>query len=183
MDRDDAPLAALLRDGDRAGLRYSRTFSHPASEVWRALTESESLRHWMPTDIVGERRVGALLTLPFWPDTVERYGLQDQAVLHGEVVRWEPTEAFAWTWDTDELLFELEDVPDLEEAPGRTLLTFTTWLTDGSPTALVDVAAGYHSCLDLLAELLDHGAEHSTAEVDPTALEARYAAHFGAGSH
>jgi len=181
VDGDDAPLATLLRGGDRAGLRYSRGFDHRPGAVWRALTESESLRHWLPTDIVGERRVGAQITLPFWPDTVEKYGLQDQAVLHGKVERWEPPEVFAWTWDTDELLFELEDVPASGDAPGRTLLTFTTWLGDGSPEALVDVGAGYHSCLDLLAELLDRGPGHSTAEVDPALLEARYAAHFGSG--
>ncbi|UMG93452.1 SRPBCC domain-containing protein [Nocardioides sp. TF02-7] len=43
----------LLRDGDRVGLRFERRLAHPPEKVWRALTESEHLRHWFPADIVG----------------------------------------------------------------------------------------------------------------------------------
>ncbi len=36
-------------------------------------------------------------------------------------------------------------------------------------------AAGYHVCLDHLAQVLDTGSAPSMADVDPSALEARYA--------
>ena len=53
---DAAARGELIREGERAGLRYVRRYPHPAERVWRAITESDQLRYWMPCDIVGERR-------------------------------------------------------------------------------------------------------------------------------
>ena len=55
----DADLGELVRDGERVGLRFVRVYPHPVERVWRALTESDQLRYWLPCDIVGERRPGA----------------------------------------------------------------------------------------------------------------------------
>jgi uncharacterized protein YndB with AHSA1/START domain len=144
MTSDD--MATVLRDGDRVGLRYHRPLRHPPEKVWRAITESTNLRHWLPCDIVGERRAGADIELPFWPDQVETYELE-QPVLTGRILTWEPTSVFEWTWEGDVLRFEL--------APrgGGTDLTFTTWFAD--PDVAGGAGAGYHICLDHLARLLD----------------------------
>ena len=54
----DEPLATVLDDDGRVALRFRRRLPHPPEKVWRALTESEHLQHWMPCDLVGERRAG-----------------------------------------------------------------------------------------------------------------------------
>lgn len=160
------PLGEVARDGERWRLRYVRDLRHPPEKVWRALTESEHLRHWMPADLVGERRTGAALSIPFWPDTVEKYGLTDPP-LSGVVVVWDPPRVFVWTWDTDRLRFELE------ATAGGTRLTFTTWLVEGAPSVDLRTAAGWHICLDLLAWRLG-GESGSTAEAVPAPFEAIY---------
>jgi uncharacterized protein YndB with AHSA1/START domain len=110
-------------------VRFERHFNHDRAKVWRALTESEHLTSWMPCDIVGERRAGARIELPFWPDHVEKYGL-DAAPLHGEIRVWDPPSVFEWTWETDVLRWGL--TPE----NGGTNLRFTTWLAD-DPTGCV----------------------------------------------
>jgi uncharacterized protein YndB with AHSA1/START domain len=165
----DQPLGDVLRDGDRRGLRYERRLGHPPEKVWRALTESEHLQHWMPADIVGERRAGASIELPFWPAQVERYEIEEP-VLHGEIRVWDPPSVFEWTWDTDLLRWELAPHGD-----GGTLLTFTTWLGDPGDETTTGTAAGYHVCLDQLVELLDRGSVAPLEDADVAALEAIYA--------
>jgi hypothetical protein len=59
---DAASRGELLREGDRPGLRYVRHYPHPVDRVWRAITESDQLRHWMPCDIVGDRAAGSAIT-------------------------------------------------------------------------------------------------------------------------
>ena len=49
------PMGEVLHDGETVGLRYERHLSHPVERVWRALTDSDQLRHWLPIDIIGER--------------------------------------------------------------------------------------------------------------------------------
>ena len=173
MDRADAHLAELLTEGEGPALRFVRSIPQPRERVWRALHDSDDLRHWFPADIVGELSEGAAVSLPFWPDTVEKYAMTpEEATLGGQVLRWAPPELFEWTWDTDTLRFELA------ETVHGTTLTFTTWLADAERASLVGTAAGYHACLDLLVELLETGPSGSTALVDTDPLERRYAAHL-----
>ena len=67
----DQPLGVTAVDDDgRWVVRFERHLRHDRQKVWRAITESEHLAQWLPTDIVGERRTGAAIELPFWPDHV-----------------------------------------------------------------------------------------------------------------
>ena len=172
MHPTDEPLGSAHRAPDgRWELRFERRLAHPPEKVWRALTESAHLRAWLPTDLVGERRAGAALELPFWPEVVERYGdrIGGSTVMHGEIRTWEPPAVFEWTWDVDVLRWEL--------APhdGGTLLTLTTRLGDPElPPA--DPAAGYHDCLHRLALSLDGRTPPWPSEDDVAQLERRYAA-------
>jgi uncharacterized protein YndB with AHSA1/START domain len=153
-------MGVVLREGGRLGLRFERRLAHPQDKVWRALTDSAELRHWLPTDIVGERATGAAIELPFWPDHAERYGIA-KPVLRGTIRSWDPPRLFEWTWDTDILRWELR--PDGD----GTILVFTTWLADPETSAAVSVAAGLHVCLDQLQELLDAGdVQHALIERD-----------------
>lgn len=169
-----ADLGELVRDDERLGLRFVRVYPHPAERVWRALTESDQLRFWLPCDIVGERRSGGSIRLPFWPGHVEKYAI-DEPVLTGEITVWEPPRRFCWTWGDDLLLWELAEVTDGTE------LTFTTWPADPDLAGVVSSAGGYHLCLALLAGLLNHGTAPPMTEVDAVAfrMEEAYKVRFG----
>lgn len=122
----------------------------------------------MPCDIIGERREGAELQLPFWPEVLERHGFEDPG-LTGTIRAWEPPKVFEWSWDTDVVRFELE--PDGDQ----TILALTKWLS-GKDAEPAQTAAGYHVCLDHLAQVLETGSAPSVAAADPSALVARYEA-------
>ena len=167
MTHVDQPLGDVLKRDDQWCLRYERLLRHPPDRVWRALTESDDLRHWMPCDIVGERREGADLDLVFWPDHVERYAIEEP-VTHGKILTWDPPRVFEWTWDTDVLRWELEPVD------GDTKLTLTTWLGKDVDVAK-GAAAGYHVCLGQLIELLDEGSTGPLVDADVQRWEHEYA--------
>jgi uncharacterized protein YndB with AHSA1/START domain len=174
-------MGEVLRDSGRTGLRYVRQLPHPRDRVWRAITESDHLRHWFPADIVGERRAGAQVSMPFWPETfahsaadLEAAGidLADPA-LPGEILSWEPPRLFVLVWGNSEgeddlLRFELE--PDGD----GTRLVFTTWLGEPGPSGHAGTGAGYHVCLDALERLLDVGHAASPAAHDTGDLQQRY---------
>jgi uncharacterized protein YndB with AHSA1/START domain len=161
-------MGTVIRDGGQRGLRYQRRLFHSPEKVWRAITESEHLRHWFPADIVGERRRGAAIELPFWPATIDKHPMKE-TLLHGEIRVWQPPAVFEWTWDADVLRWELKAIE------GGTLLTFTTWLGDPDSN-VVNTAAGYHVCLDHLVLLLDHGSAPALMDADVAPVERRYAA-------
>jgi uncharacterized protein YndB with AHSA1/START domain len=165
------PLGRIERDGRGVvTLRFERQLSHPPERVWRALTESDQLRHWMPCDVVGARKAGAELTVVFWDDIATKHHIE-HTVLPGRIVVWEPHRRFAWEWD-DELLSY-----DLEPSGGGTRLTLAVRVGSKSPGA-VDVAAGYHVCLDhlvALVALVDTERPPRFVDADPSAYEAAYA--------
>lgn len=165
----DRPLATVANDDGTYVVQFERLLAHPRQKVWRAITESEHLAHWMPCDIVGERREGADVQLPFWPEHVERYGITTP-VLDGRITVWDPPAVFEWWWSTDRLRWELED-----HAEG-TRLRFTTWLSDAG-YGPAGTAAGYHVCLDRLDALLDGSEQDDLDAYDARsgALEERYA--------
>ena len=169
-----ADLGELVREDERLGLRFVRVYPHPVERVWRALTESDQLRFWLPCDIVGERRSGGSIRLPFWPGHVEKYAI-DEPVLTGEITVWEPPRRFCWTWGDDLLLWELAVVTDGTE------LTFTTWPADPDLAGVVSSAGGYHLCLALLAVLLAEGSAPAMTDVDAVAfrMEEAYKVRFG----
>lgn len=167
MTIDNQAMGEVLRSDGRWGLRYERRLTHRPEKVWRALTESAHLRHWLPCDIVGERREGAPLELPFWPAQVAKYGIEEPA-LHGEIRTWDPPRRFVWTWDGDLLDWELTGAGD------GTLLTFTTWFGEDDAATAAGAGAGYHVCLDHLAELLDTGAVAPLVDADVAVWKSRY---------
>ncbi len=160
------PLGQVLRDGDTIGLRYERQLAHPVERNWLAITESDQLQHWLPTDIVGDRREGALLQLPFWPPVVAEYDIVDNT-MNGRILTWDPPRTFAWMWDRDTLIFELHPT----EAGTR--VVFTTWVID-TTAGVHKTAAGYHVCLDQLRALLDTGNPPPFIDQDPTGYEEIY---------
>lgn len=165
---DTTELGNVTREGDAYVVRFERRLNHPREKVWRAITESEHLAHWMPCDIVGERRSGADVVLPFWPAHVEKYGLDSTPELPGRIEVWDPPSVFEWWWSTDRLRWELDEDGD------GTVLRFTTWLEPDARGA-ANAAAGYHMCLANLAELLDTGSATPLIDADVSPVEQRYA--------
>lgn len=162
------PLGEVIHDGDTIGLRYERQLGHSPERVWRAITEPDQLQHWFPTDIIGERREGASLELPFWPPLVEKYEMTE-STLPGRILAWDPPRTFSWMWDRDTLIFELHPTDD------GTRLVFTTWVVD-TTAGVEKTAAGYHVCLDQLVTLVDTDDAPPFVEQDPTEYEVAYAA-------
>ena len=158
------PLGEVLRHGNRIGVRYVRHFPHPAERVWRALTQSDQLRYWLPCDIVGELRPSAPILLRFWPAQVEKYQIEKPEIV-GRVTVFEPPSVFEWIWDSDVLRFELAEADD------GTTLTFTTWPEPPDPDGLANAAAGYHVCLEALRTLLDTGSAPPLVDGDGRAKE------------
>jgi len=176
MTTPNQPLGAVAREDGRWVLRYERTLAHAPDKVWRAITESEHLAHWMPCNIVGERRAGATIELPFWPAHVARYGIATPT-LHGSITVWDPPSVFEWTWETDLLRWELEPIG------GATLLRFTTHIdADDDGPGPAQTAAGYHVCLDNLADLLDTGTTSPLVDADVSPWERRYEQAVGQAS-
>jgi uncharacterized protein YndB with AHSA1/START domain len=160
-------LGTVRRRDGAWELHFERHLAHPPEKVWRAITESEHLAHWLPCDIVGERRAGADLSLPFWPAMVDKYKIEEP-VLSGRIEVWDPPHVFEWRWDADRLRFEVD--PDGD----GTRLRFTTWIP-GDEALAVDSSAGYHVCFDRLAHLVDTGTPAHIDDDVVKALESRYA--------
>lgn len=171
-------MGEVSRDGDTVVLRYERRLAHPPQRVWQAITEPQHLRHWFPADIIGDRVAGAELRIAFWPESIEQAGDEieaaglslEDAALPGRLLTWEPPKVFEFTWDTEQLRFELE--PDVH----GTRLRLTVRTVKPAPRGFASTATGYHVCLDALVAHV-HGTESDIFdEVRTEALESAYAA-------
>src|SRR3954454_1806459 len=102
-----------VRDDGKYVLRFERHLSHPAEKVWGALTEPEQLRRWFPTDIEGERRLGAKIRFVF-RDDAPRAADMPELLEHapedpdGEFTEFDPPRLLAYTWGEEDLRWELE---------------------------------------------------------------------------
>jgi uncharacterized protein YndB with AHSA1/START domain len=142
-------------------LRFERRLPHPVAKVWRAVTEPEELSHWFPSDVELDFRVGGKIRFVF------REG--EGPTLDGEITELDPPRVFAFTWGDSLLRFELSEVT------GGCLLVFTHAFTDRPAAA--SFAAGWHICLDGLAEALDGESAQPPGRV--AELHSAYATVFG----
>jgi uncharacterized protein YndB with AHSA1/START domain len=151
---------------NRPSLRFERRLSHPIDVVWRAITATDELEHWFPSNVQADLRVGGRMTFTF-----ESMPLPDgPTTMKGEVTEFDPPRLFAFSWGEDHLRFELEPV-DGQEA----CLLRLTVLLDGRYRAARD-AAGWHVCLDRLEGLLagDGGRAKTGANSDWRAVYEEY---------
>jgi uncharacterized protein YndB with AHSA1/START domain len=125
---------------DRPAVRFERTLAHPVEAVWRAVTDPAELAHWFPAALTVDLRVGGRMTFTF-PEG-------DGPAQEGEVVDLDPPRRFAFSWDRDDLRFDLEPL----DGGAGCLLRFTHVLARRDQAAMV--AAGWHVCLDVLERRL-----------------------------
>jgi uncharacterized protein YndB with AHSA1/START domain len=130
-----AHLGVLERGSDGVTLRFTRRLAHPATKVWRALTEPEHLAAWFPTTVEGDLAPGTML----------RYNFRDMNLpgFDGTVLACEPPRLLEFNWGDERLRFEL--TPDGQ----HTVLSFSASFAEIGRAARD--AAGWHTCLDVLA--------------------------------
>jgi uncharacterized protein YndB with AHSA1/START domain len=128
------------RDG-RSTLRFDRTLPHDRARVWRAVTDPAELRHWFPSEVIYEPRVGAPMSFDFG-------GQHDLDVLPGEVLAWDPPHVFAFAWGKDELRFTLTDAEG-----GGTRLVFEHSFAH-EPGKEARDSAGWSACWEAFDALL-----------------------------
>ncbi|MEY8041829.1 SRPBCC family protein [Saccharopolyspora cebuensis] len=119
-------------------LRLERHYPHRRDRVWAALTDPEQLSRWFPCSVEVDLREGGTLTLRF-PGEPE----PDVAV----ITELSPPSALAFTWSGEHLRWTLE-----EDDQGC-VLRLTNTIADTDWTA--NTAAGWTTCFDALAEVLD----------------------------
>lgn len=126
----------------RPAVRFERTYPHPVERVWAAVSEPEGLAHWFPSTVKIEPRAGGVIEFSgdphLEPDT-------------GEVLRYEPPHALAFTWGGDELHLEL--TPRGENGCTLTLIN----VLEARDTAARN-AAGWTVCLAELHKSLQGAA-------------------------
>ncbi len=162
------PLCRIERLDGQTVLRYTRRLPQPPDEVWRALTEPEHTRWWMPAEMVGDPAADEILALRFWPDLVETKGIDPDAGT-ATVITWDPPATFEWQWDDyARVRFDL--------TPGNvgTELGLTVRLSTEDPDVVVDGAGGFHLWMDHLVLLLVDDNATPIADGDAEPLEAEY---------
>jgi uncharacterized protein YndB with AHSA1/START domain len=144
----------LVHIEGRPALRFERRYPAPVERVWRAVTDPAEMPAWFPSDVEGERAVGAELV---FADEEQRARATEAGEptrdegppIRGRVVAYDPPNVFSFTWGGELLRFEL--TPD----GGGTVLVFTQLLSHQSVAARN--GSGWHQCLAALDELLGAG--------------------------
>jgi len=140
-----------------ATLRLQRLLPGPIERVWAYLTESDLRRQWLAAGDM-EMRVGAPVEL-VWrndrlsdPPGARPAGFAEEHRLNCAVTELEPPRRLAITWGaTGGVTFELEP-------RGKDVLLTVTHRRVVDRATLLNVSAGWHAHLDVLAERLRGGA-------------------------
>ncbi len=136
--------ATVRDDGERATLVFVRELRHAPDVVWAALTDPAQVHHWAPFDPDRD------LSQPGPATLAMAGGPNDEGSgepLPSTVRRAERPTLLEYTWGEDVLRWELTAL-----ASGGTRLTLHHTLADRS--WLTKVTAGWHLCIDVLAEAL-----------------------------
>ena len=134
-----ASAAHVRKDGEKWTLVLVRELRHSPKKVWQALTDPAHLREWAPFDADGSlATAGATANLT-------AVGAPTQPVSATTIKRAEAPRLLEYNWGGNELRWELE------ASGGGTRLTL--WHNIDRRFIAMG-AAGWHICLDVLAQLL-----------------------------
>jgi len=143
-------------------IRFERLLPGPIDRVWAYLTESEKKGKWLASGDV-EPKVGGKVDLYFNNSELseeddpipEKYKeMEGGTHFTGRVTQWEPPRLLSYTWgeadgSESEVTFELTPRED------KVLLVLTHRRLGDDRDMLVGVAAGWHTHLGILVELLN----------------------------
>ncbi len=151
----------LVEIDGKPALRFERRYGHPMERVWRAISDPAEMARWFPSNVEGDRAVGAPLT--FVDDAQRAEAIEtgeptrvEGPMFHGTVIAFDPPKVFSFSWGGEVLRFEL--LPDGAE----TVLVFTQLLSHQSVAARN--GAGWDACLGALDALL--GAADAPGDAD-----------------
>lgn len=135
-DRHDIEVTLRPRD-PFPSLRLERVYDVPVDRAWRAISSPAEINvWWAPMKVDLELEPGGTITFG-WPG-----GEPDE----GRVLEVEAPTLLAYRWDREVLRWELR--PDGDGC----VLTLTTDVQD--PDHIADTAAGWHTGMEMLADLL-----------------------------
>jgi uncharacterized protein YndB with AHSA1/START domain len=145
---------------EAGSIRFERLLPAPIERVWDYLTDPELRRTWFAGGRM-EPEAGGRLTLVFRhselasdEETPERYRQFEGAEMQGRIIRYEPPRLLVHSWTEDGAgIADSEVTFELAERGEQTLLTLTHRRLPGR-AAMVNVAGGWHTHLDLLEDLL-----------------------------
>jgi uncharacterized protein YndB with AHSA1/START domain len=145
------PHGDIVTIDGRPALRFERRYRHQIERVWRAISDPGEMGQWFPSQVEGDRALGAELV---FADDAQRAAARaageptrdDGPMIRGTVVAYDPPAVFSFTWGGE--LIRLELAPDGD----GTVLTFTQVLSHQSVAARN--GAGWHACLGELDRLL-----------------------------
>lgn len=123
-------------------LRFRRRLRHSPAKVWAAFTDPAQRKAWFPDTMIGEIEPGATLRFQTGYASIPEFG--------GTVLAVESERLLEFTWGEDTLRFEIEPTPE------GCMLTLLDSISELGKAARD--GAGWHVCLDQLADALD-GAE------------------------
>lgn len=129
---------SYLEVDGRPAVRFSRIYAVPRERVWRAITESDDLRHWFPSPEVSIDVAAGTITMsgdPYAPEARTT-----------TVLTWDPPHRLGFEWDGNELHFSLAEVE------GGCRLELLNVLAQ--PGEASRNAAGWEMCLADLERLL-----------------------------
>ncbi len=148
----------------RPVVSFERTFPHPVTVVWAAITDPRQLQTWFPTTVEFES-LAAGEAIAF------RFPAHDLPPMSGEFREIDEPHRLVFTWGEDELTFELAQC----DGGQACRLSFSVVL-DGAGKAARD-SAGWESCLDRLALT---AAGQAPGQADETGPWEEYYEHYKA---
>ncbi|RTE06471.1 SRPBCC family protein [Paenibacillus whitsoniae] len=134
-----APLAVIIQTDQGYAARFERLLPQKAAQVWAALTEDAALAVWMPNLKTGELGSGGSMLFDMKDGTSPLIEMSITDFVQGEVLEFE--------WGAGRVRFHVQPVA---EGTRLELLEYVGEWTAHTPKDL----AGWHVCLDLLANQL-----------------------------
>lgn len=165
---------------DAATVRFERTLPGPIDRVWAYLTDGEKRAKWLAGGNT-ELAVGGIIELKFHNASLsplsddprpEKYkDMPEKMYFSGQIIRYEPPNVLAHTWEDDGNVSEVEYV--LKEQDEKVLLVITHRRLQ--PEDVLGVCGGWHVHLDILDDVLE-GCTPRPFWKNHTAAETAYAA-------
>lgn len=154
--RTDDAMNAYGTVVETGTVRLERVLPGPIERVWAYLTESGKRGQWFAAGAM-ESRVDGRIELefhnsklsPHLEPTPERYQQYEGATFAGRITQFEPPRLLAYSWgDDSEVTFELTPY-------GKDVRLVLTHRRLADRAAMVSVASGWHTHVELLTDLLN----------------------------
>lgn len=138
-----SPIGKLSKEKDGYKVVLKRSYPVPLSVLWKAITDQDQLASWFMS-----------VTIELKPGGKMKFQFQDEAktVMTGKVLRVEHEKVFEYLWENADGPDELATWEVSADGPSTSTLVLTYSRVDEKYG--VSVAAGWHTYLDQLSEVL-----------------------------